>query len=359
MTTGLLAAPAGVLALVALFVGPPPGKSTPAPRPVAVAEKDHIADFSLVDSSGKTWSREDLLGKVWIASFVLTRCPDGLCPQVTATMKRLQDELPDRPDLRLVTFTVKPEVDPAELDRYARHFGSDPRRWLFLTGSEDEIDRLMRSCYFRAGPRTKGGTDHAQKLVLIDRDGKIRGWYDGLKGPYVAEEDFEHNLLDLRRHTGDLLAPKLPAYLPRDFPAFNATLNGLSGALIFLGWLAIRVRLVRLHIACMLSALFVSAVFLASYLFFHLVIKGGEATRFSEQAPGAPDWVRHLYYTILLSHTILAVVVTPLALYSAYLGLRNRLQKHMRIARVTLPIWLYVSVTGVVVYWMLYRLYAM
>jgi uncharacterized membrane protein YozB (DUF420 family) len=81
------------------------------------------------------------------------------------------------------------------------------------------------------------------------------------------------------------------------------------------------------------------------------------ATRFAVQNPSAPDWVRKLYFAVLLSHTVLAVVAAPLALYTAYLGLKDRLAKHVRIARWTLPIWLYVSVTGVVVYWMLYRLY--
>jgi uncharacterized membrane protein YozB (DUF420 family) len=81
-------------------------------------------------------------------------------------------------------------------------------------------------------------------------------------------------------------------------------------------------------------------------------------TRFEDQAPGAPGWVRPLYLAILLSHTVLAAVVAPMALFTAYQGLRGRLDSHVRIARWTLPIWLYVSVTGVVVYWMLYRLYA-
>ena len=107
----------------------------------------------------------------------------------------------------------------------------------------------------------------------------------------------------------------------------------------------------------MLSALAISAVFLASYLYFHLVVRGGEPTYFKDRAPDAPDWLRHLYAAILLSHTALAIIVAPLALFTAYQGLRDRLVRHVRIARWTLPLWLYVSLTGVVVYWMLYRLY--
>ena len=139
-------------------------------------------------------------------------------------------------------------------------------------------------------------------------------------------------------------------------PGLNATLNGLSGVLLVVGYVAIKRRLVALHKASMLTALGVSAVFLASYLYYHLVMGAG-ATRFAERNPTAPDAVAYLYYGLLVTHTLLAATVAPLALVTAYFGLRDRLAKHVRIAWWTLPIWLYVSVTGVVVYWMLYRLY--
>jgi putative membrane protein len=141
------------------------------------------------------------------------------------------------------------------------------------------------------------------------------------------------------------------------FPALNAALNAAAGLLLLAGYFAIRRRAVRAHVACMLTALVVSTVFLASYLYYHIVIKQGKSTEFSTQAPLAPGWVGPVYYTILISHIVLAVVTVPLALTTAYLGLTNRLSRHVRLARWTLPIWLYVSVTGVVVYWMLYRLY--
>ncbi|MBY0524946.1 MAG: DUF420 domain-containing protein [Gemmataceae bacterium] len=137
-----------------------------------------------------------------------------------------------------------------------------------------------------------------------------------------------------------------------DFPAINATLNAASGVLVAVGYVAIRRRRVGLHKVCMLSALVVSATFLASYLYYHIVERGGKPTRFA-----GPENVRAVYFTILISHTVLAAIVAPLALTTAYLGLRDRLPRHIRLARWTLPIWLYVSVTGVVVYWMLYQLY--
>lgn len=139
-----------------------------------------------------------------------------------------------------------------------------------------------------------------------------------------------------------------------DFPQLNATLNTVCAVLLVIGYLAIRTRKVRLHISCMATALVVSAVFLASYLYYHFAIKAGQPTRFPSSAPAEVRWS---YYMILTSHTLLAIIVTPLAIWTAWLGYRGRLLRHVALARWTLPIWLYVSITGVVVYWMLYRLY--
>jgi uncharacterized membrane protein YozB (DUF420 family)/cytochrome oxidase Cu insertion factor (SCO1/SenC/PrrC family) len=319
-----------------------------------------VAPFTLTERSGKTIRCDDLKGKVWIASFLITRCPDGKCPQVARTVQRLQKELANRRDLLFVTFTTDPARDsPNELRDYADRHDADPERWLFLTGSEEEIDQLMRSFLMRGKeePFTKGRVDHSQKLVLVDRTGNIQGLYDGLEDTRLQEGYFEMNLRKLKRHVDQLHAPELPAYLPKDFPAFNAMLNACSAILIFLGYSAIRQRRIKLHIACMVMALVVSAIFLTSYLFYHLVIKQGQPTRFAEQVPDAPAWVGQLYMVILVSHTILAVPVAPMALVTAYQGLRGKLARHTKLARWTLPIWLYVSLTGVVVYWMLYRLY--
>jgi uncharacterized membrane protein YozB (DUF420 family) len=143
-----------------------------------------------------------------------------------------------------------------------------------------------------------------------------------------------------------------------DLPTVNAVLNSTSAVLLIAGYIAVRSRRISLHKTCMLTALVVSAAFLTSYLYFHFVVKNGEVTHFSERAPSAPRWVASLYGLILLTHTVLAAVVAPLALFTAWHGLRGNFKRHVRIARWTLPIWLYVSITGVVVYWMLYRLYS-
>src|SRR5262245_7947558 len=97
-----------------------------------------VDDFSLTERGGRTVTNADLAGKVWVASFVFTRCTGG-CPQVTGTVARLQDAFRDEPGVRLVTFTVDPERDdPDELKKYADLYGADPERWLFLTGQEEQ-----------------------------------------------------------------------------------------------------------------------------------------------------------------------------------------------------------------------------
>ena len=144
---------------------------------------------------------------------------------------------------------------------------------------------------------------------------------------------------------------------PDSYPGLNACLNAASAVLLVTGYVAVRRRRLTFHKVCMLTALAVSAVFLASYLYYHAVVRQWQPTYFRDNAVGAPDWVARVYLAVLGTHTVLAVVAAPLALYTAYLGLRDRYKRHVRLARWTLPIWLYVSVTGVVVYWMLYRLY--
>ncbi len=134
-----------------------------------------------------------------------------------------------------------------------------------------------------------------------------------------------------------------------DVPAWNAALNAASALFLFLGYAAVRGGRIETHRRWMLSAAATSTVFLTSYLAYHARVG---SVRFTGQGT-----VRTVYFTILLTHTVLAVVIVPLVLRTLYLGLRRRDDRHRRIARWTLPLWIYVSVTGVVVYWMLYRLY--
>ncbi len=141
-----------------------------------------------------------------------------------------------------------------------------------------------------------------------------------------------------------------------DLPHVNATLNATSGLLITAGYFAIRARRITLHKTLMLTACACAVLFLASYITYHYHrtrVTGLGPTKFQGQGI-----VRPVYFTVLISHTILAAVTLPLAAITVVRGLRGRLEKHKRIARWTLPIWLYVSVTGVIVYFMLYHWFA-
>jgi putative membrane protein len=130
-------------------------------------------------------------------------------------------------------------------------------------------------------------------------------------------------------------------------PALNALLNALSAALLVLGYVFIRRRRIGAHLTAMLGAFGVSAGFLASYVIYHYHAGSRPFT--------GQGWVRVVYFALLLTHIVLAAVIVPLALTTIYRALSGRFDRHRRLARWTLPIWLYVSVTGVVIYWMLYR----
>ena len=130
-------------------------------------------------------------------------------------------------------------------------------------------------------------------------------------------------------------------------PATNATLNATSALLLVLGYAFIRQRKIRLHRRCMIAAFGTSTLFLTSYLVYHF---------YARMTPFAHEGlVRILYFLILISHTLLAIIVPPLAIVALVRALRGHYSDHSRIARKALPIWLYVSLTGVVVYVMLYH----
>jgi uncharacterized membrane protein YozB (DUF420 family) len=133
-----------------------------------------------------------------------------------------------------------------------------------------------------------------------------------------------------------------------DLPAVNATLNATSGVLLIIGWLLIRARRIDQHRRVMIAAFIASSLFLVCYVIYHAQVGSVRFTRVG--------FVRPLYFTILITHVTLAAVVLPLAIVTLSRGLKARYARHRTIARWTLPIWLYVSVTGVVVYVMLYHL---
>lgn len=134
-------------------------------------------------------------------------------------------------------------------------------------------------------------------------------------------------------------------------PAVNATLNGLAAVLLVAGLVAVKRGARERHRRLMVSAFVVSAAFLACYLYYHFAVAAGKPTRFN-----GTGWPRTAYFALLLSHTVLAAVNLPMVLRTLWLARRERWEAHRRLARWTLPIWLYVSVTGVAVYVVLYHL---
>lgn len=132
------------------------------------------------------------------------------------------------------------------------------------------------------------------------------------------------------------------------FPALNASLNGACAALLLTGWALIKTGRREAHRWTMVAAFLCSALFLACYLWYHFHVG---SVRFQKTGT-----VRTVYFAILLTHTTLAVLVLPVILRTLFLAAKGRFEEHRRAARWAFPIWLYVSVTGVVVYWMLYRL---
>jgi uncharacterized membrane protein YozB (DUF420 family) len=131
-------------------------------------------------------------------------------------------------------------------------------------------------------------------------------------------------------------------------PTLNAALNALCAALLVNGYVSIRRKQIRAHKLSMIAAVVTSSVFLTSYLVYHFQIG---SRPFQGQG-----WVRPVYFSILISHTVLAATIVPMVLVTLRRAWKGNFERHAQIARRTLPLWLYVSVTGVVVYWMLYRL---
>lgn len=146
----------------------------------------NVPPFSLTDRSGRTIQLSDLRGEVWVVDFIFTTCP-GPCPVMTSRMKGLQDQLAGKRDVRLVSVSVDPETDtPAVLSKYADQFGADRDRWLFLTGSKQAIRSLATDGLHLAvqdntensAVSDQGLIVHSTRFVLIDRLGRIRGYFD-------------------------------------------------------------------------------------------------------------------------------------------------------------------------------------
>ena len=192
---------AGLLAGPAVSCGGPRQAAADAPAEKALRVYSTLPGFTLTNQAGEAFGLDQLAGKTWVGNFIFTSCP-GTCPVQTRYLKQLQDRLqadPDWEQIRLVSFTVDPQTDtPEVLGDYARRVGADPEHWVFLTGGRDEIWQLSKDGFkLPVGDAPPGGDGpilHATKLLLVDADGRVRGYYDG-----VSEEGLQELRSDLGR----------------------------------------------------------------------------------------------------------------------------------------------------------------
>jgi len=347
-----------------------------------------IEDFSLTECHGQTVKKADLLGRPWVACFIFTRCA-GPCPRVSQQMRVLQDRLKGL-DVRLVSFSVDPENDtPEVLLDYARSYRVDPDRWWFLTGDKEVIFHLILNSFrvrVEDDPRRPPGNEviHSTMLMYVDAGGVVRARFDAQDDVDMAklrrlllaksdaadarlikeaeeEERRQRRAMELAiadaRFRGAAAGQGAPGFDIPDWvarlPALNASLNALATVLLAAGWTLIKTGRPRAHKMVMLTAFNVSALFLACYLVYHFQLHhytGSGSRKFAGE--GA---IRLVYFPLLISHILLAFAVAILAPMTIYRALTYQFERHKQLARITFPVWLYVSVTGVIIYFMLYH----
>jgi protein SCO1 len=343
-----------------------PPKSPPAAQDLGAAALP-LGEFQLQERSGRTVRETDLNERVWIASFIFTRCPLS-CPRISSVMKGLQERLV-KTNVLLVSISVDPDHDtPSVLTEYAGRFGASGDRWWFLTGPKPSTYDLVQNRFKLALGETPlpdmtsdtEAISHSDRLALVDH-GRVAGFFESSDTRALDE------LVASARWRAQ------PSWVRR-LPTVNASLNALCAVFLIAGWMAIRRRrapladlisqaggesrrpvtlldqpAVRAHLVFMLLAFATSSIFLACYLVYHF-----QAGSMPFRHGGA---IRVVYFTILLSHTFMATFgVVPLVIMTLLRAARQDFPGHARIARVTFPIWLYVSITGVVIYLLLYHL---
>lgn len=141
-----------------------------------------IADFELIDQDNQNFNQDQLMGKIYVADFFFTTCPT-ICPDMSGQLQRVQNAFEEKNDFMILSHTVQPEVDsPKVLKEYANLYEADPEKWIFVTGDKKTIYDLARKSYFAAVTEGDGGPDdfiHTENFVLIDKEKRIRGFYDG------------------------------------------------------------------------------------------------------------------------------------------------------------------------------------
>jgi protein SCO1/2/putative membrane protein len=310
-------------------------------------------------------------------------------------MKQLQEQT----GVNMAVFTVDPEFDtPEVLKRFSEQYvpaakpnakGETPK-WYWLTGDKDTIISYIRRNFLVPAMNENGKPDHSNLVMHVDETGHVLGKYLGTESAEMAllrriiqkkaprgkmmtnpipknaitvegappgftfvrpQEDTEEDSKDgdaaiQQDPSNEPGADQVPSWV-RDLPAVNASLNGLATLLLVIGYILIKAKQTRAHQVVMMSCFATSIVFLCSYCIYHAFV-------LSKKFPGTGP-IRTVYFAILITHIVLAATVPVLASMTIYRAFTQQWARHKSIARVTFPIWLYVSVTGVIIYFMLYR----
>jgi protein SCO1/2 len=350
-----------------------------------------LPDFSLTDQQGRTVTKQSLLGTPWVANFIFSTCPTH-CPATLNELFHLQRRL-EGSDVRFVTITVDPMTDTvAKLSELSKAFGADPERWLFLTGDPAEIQKLIMQGFQQPMESSPMRLAHSLKLMHVDGTGHVVGQYhydyqkpaDGQSEVNTLREVLEGKIetpianrfmpaLSLQgvepppgestvstptqEDAPSNVHPAQPRKVAGQTPAWveqlrtvNALLNGAATVLLLLGFAAIKSGRVITHKRLMLTAFATSVAFLICYLTCHAALH--HYTGKGHKPYAGSESLRDLYYAILWTHIALAAITPVLAIITIRRGLAGDFDRHRRIAKVTFPIWLYVSVTGVIIYFM-------
>jgi protein SCO1/2/putative membrane protein len=342
-----------------------------------------LQEFSLIERSGEPVTRETLAGEPFVCNFFFTKCVTS-CPIITKKMHDLAQKFKGKP-VRFVSFTVDPRRDdPKQLTKYAEIYGADPKQWLFVTGKKSELYNLIEKNFMVTpgeGASTVEGYEfaHSERFFHVDAEGNIVGSYLGTDDAQTAllarvlegkaETPKKHRFFHtkagaaMEKFPAPTEHPKMPGEKTVEMkvappwvyqmPLVNTTLNGLAGVLLLCGLGAIKSGQRELHKKIMLTAFGVSVAFLICYLSYHFTLHYYTGAG-SIPYPGKGT-LKAIYLSILLTHVLLAAIVPFLAITTIHKGLRQNWVSHRKWAKITFPIWLYVSITGIVIYVMLYN----
>lgn len=357
-----------------------------------------VEGWTLTNQAGETVTPDNLRGKPYVGTFIFTRCQTH-CPDLVRRVYDLEQRLKDV-DVRFVTVSVDPDHDTVEhLAKYAEIFSTDPDRWMFLTGSKEEIlnfaiygSRQMRTEPLDAETFIGPQAAHSLRLMHVGADGRLVGSYHFQKPEDMlalrrvlegkSETRDEHKplptaeeMVPIAFFEGDngtavdvdppvalettpvVVQPRdalagLPAWAKK-LPALNASMNGLASIFLICGFVAIKRRRARTHRSFMMAAIVASAVFLAGYVVYHIAL-GQYTTSHGKPFEGV-GVARTLYFGILIPHVVLAATVPFFVAITVFRAYKQRWDDHKRIAKVAYPVWMFVSVTGVIIYAMLYH----